>query len=105
MKGETRMVEYLYDESIFPEYNGKLERNKRLALSALQVGIIAYFIALPMFAFVLFPASTLPEKIQIAVGLLFIPLFFGGLAWFVYRFKRLHPLRITWRSGGEYPGL
>ncbi len=89
------MKEYIYDERQFPEYGRKLDRGRRSALSTFLVGgVVGYLIFFPLIAFVLFPQSSAAERLQIGLILLGLPIFFGALGWFIYRFNRQHPLRI-----------
>ena len=84
----------IYDETLFPEYERKLHQERRSALRTLAAGVVAFLIAYPLVAFVLNPQASLTERLQGALILLSLPVFFGALGWFVYSFKKRHPLRV-----------
>lgn len=89
------MTEVLYDETKFPEYLEKVQRDKWKAIRSFLGGVVAYLILATGFVFLLFPQGSSEEKLQGLLILLGIPLFFGILAWAIFRRRRRRPLRIT----------
>ncbi len=89
------MTEILYDESTFPEYVEKVRREMRQAIETFLGGVVAYFVAVAVVVFLLFPEAPSEDKLRGALLLLGIPLFFGFLSGVTYWINRRNPRRVT----------
>lgn len=89
------MTEVLYDESTFPEYEGKVQREKKRSIQTALAGMAVYLAFAAGYAFVLFPGDPLQSKVLVALYSLVIPIIASLLPIIFYWLNTRNPRRVT----------
>ncbi len=89
------MTEVLHDESTFPEYNLKVQKEKKRAIQTALGGVLVYVILADGLAFLVFPGDPPQAKVRGALILLVIPIFFGVITPIGYWLNTRNPRRVT----------
>lgn len=89
------MTEVLYDESTFPEYEEKVQREKKRAIQTALAGVAVYLAFAGGYAFILFPDDPLQAKVFVALYSLVIPIATSVPSGVGHWLNRRNPRRVT----------
>lgn len=89
------MTEILYDESRFPEYEGKIRMARRRTIQTALAAVTVYLLFVVSYAIVLFPNDPLQAKVLVALYWLVVPIIASVLPVVFHSVNRRHPRRVT----------